>query len=177
MGRPSVREERRRAIIGAYARVLATHGRAGASIARVADEVGVAPGLIHHHFENKRDLEAALLEVLIAAFHGRIGGQDLFAYADAALALGSTSDLVAARAWVGLFAAALSDPLLFEKMRRLLDSEIASICRRSRARLPVADASAVLAFIIGALVFGAFAPRKAAGFAAPAMRRLLKALG
>jgi hypothetical protein len=33
-----------------------------------------------------------------------------------------------------------------------------------------------LTFVIGALVFGAFAPRKTAGFAAPALRRMARAL-
>jgi hypothetical protein len=35
----------------------------------------------------------------------------------------------------------------------------------------------VLAFIVGALVMGAFAPGKTAGFAAPSLRRLVAALG
>ena len=38
------------------------------------------------------------------------------------------------------------------------------------------DSGAVLAFIVGALVFGAFAPRKTAGFAAPSLRALAAAL-
>jgi hypothetical protein len=32
------------------------------------------------------------------------------------------------------------------------------------------------AFVVGALVFGAFAPRKAAGFAAPSLRKMLRGL-
>ena len=100
----------------------------------------------------------------------------LEACADAALALDETSDVVAARAWVGLFAEALSDSLLFEKMRRLLDTEVASLERRSEGAFAAKDASALLAFILGSLVFGAFAPKKAAGFAAPAARKLVRAL-
>jgi hypothetical protein len=34
----------------------------------------------------------------------------------------------------------------------------------------------VLAFVVGSLVVGAFAPRKTAGFAAPGLRKLLEAL-
>jgi hypothetical protein len=34
----------------------------------------------------------------------------------------------------------------------------------------------VLAFVIGALMLGAFAPRKAAGFAAPALRTFVRAI-
>ncbi len=182
MGRPSKREARRRELTLAFARVLAAHGQAGASIAAVAEEAGVAPGLVHHHFASKQDLYGSLLELLIGGFHQRIaaraGGADssLADYTDAALALDASADLVAARAWTGLFAEALSDRLLFEKVRRLLDTEVAVVERRGRGRLTAQDASAVLAYIIGALVFGAFAPRKAAGFAAPAARKLLAGL-
>lgn len=68
MGRPSNREARRAEILGAFARVLADHGYAGATIAAVAVEADVAPGLIHHHFRNKQDLLTSLLDNLISAF-------------------------------------------------------------------------------------------------------------
>jgi len=42
-----------------------------------------------------------------------------------------------------------------------------------RGELSTGDASAVVAFVVGSLVFGAFAPRKAAGFAAPTLKRVL----
>jgi hypothetical protein len=58
----------------------------------------------------------------------------------------------------------------------MLDSEVAALERRSRGALSEKQASAVLAFVIGALVFGAFAPRKVAGFAAPSLRVFLKAM-
>jgi hypothetical protein len=48
--------------------------------------------------------------------------------------------------------------------------------RRSQGSLSTADASAVVAFVVGALVFGAFAPRKTAGFAAPSLRKMLRGL-
>jgi hypothetical protein len=59
----------------------------------------------------------------------------------------------------------------------LVDSEIEVIRRRSGDRLSLQDAGAVLAFIIGALVLGAFAPRKTAGFAGPALEKLIAAVG
>jgi hypothetical protein len=65
---------------------------------------------------------------------------------------------------------------LFAQIRRLVDAEIEVIRRRSGHRLSPADAGAVLAFIVGALVLGAFAPRKTAGFAAPALQKLIRAL-
>jgi TetR/AcrR family transcriptional repressor of bet genes len=181
MGRPSLRSQRRAELAAAFARVLATHGSGGATIAAVAEEAGIAPGLVHHYFSDKQDLYVALVDGLMAGFRrqrapARDARDPVVAYADAALALDERADLVAARAWVGVLAEALSDPLLFDKLRRLLDAEVLHIEQRARGTLSTADASAVLAFIIGALVFGAFAPRKTAGFAAPSLRRMLAGL-
>jgi TetR/AcrR family transcriptional repressor of bet genes len=181
MGRPSVRAERRAQILEAFARVLAAHGYAGATIAAVAEEAGVARGLVHHHFTGKADLLASLLEDLMARFRRRTrelqaGADPLAAYAAAAVRLDATADAVAARCWVGVLAEAVRDPVLFVQVRRLLDSEIEVIRRRSGNRCSPQDAGAVLALIIGALVFGAFAPRKTAGFAAPALQRLIESV-
>jgi TetR/AcrR family transcriptional regulator, transcriptional repressor of bet genes len=72
MGRPSNRDARRAQIVAAFARVLAAHGYAGATVAAIAAEAGVAPGLVHHHFENKDELLGALLRTLVAAFRERV---------------------------------------------------------------------------------------------------------
>ena len=84
---------------------------------------------------------------------------------------------VAAKCWVGVFAEAVRDPTLFLQVRTLIDSEISSIEQRARGRLTSVEAGSVLAFIIGALVLGAFAPRKTAGFAAPGLRKLIASFG
>jgi TetR/AcrR family transcriptional regulator, transcriptional repressor of bet genes len=180
MGRPSNREQRREEIVGAFERVLAAHGYAGATIAAVAIEAGVAPGLIHHHFENKEELLGALLRELLGRFRQRVAheqsGDKLIAYVEGALRLDERADVTAARCWVGVFAEAVRNPVLFKQMRRLIDGEIAAIEQRSGHTLSAHDAGAVLAFIIGALVLGAFAPQKTAGFAAPALRSFVAAL-
>jgi TetR/AcrR family transcriptional repressor of bet genes len=180
MGRSSLRTQRRTEIARAFARTLAAHGAGGATIAAVAASAGVAPGLVHHHFESKQDLYGALLDELLATFRRRLdavpAGDPIDAYVTAALALGDGSDTVTARAWVGLFAEALTEPTLFARMRRILDGEVARVERRSAGALGEADCSAIVAFVLGALVFGAFAPRKAAGFAAPSLRRMIGGL-
>ncbi len=104
------------------------------------------------------------------------GADPLSAYAAAAVRLDATVDTVAARCWVGVLAEAVRDPTLFGQVRRMVDSEINIICQRSSKRLSAQDASAVLAFVFGALVLGAFAPRKTAGFAGPALQTLIDAL-
>ncbi|MEM7437603.1 MAG: TetR family transcriptional regulator C-terminal domain-containing protein, partial [Myxococcota bacterium] len=100
----------------------------------------------------------------------------LSAYVDGALKLDERADVGAARCWVGIFAEAVRNPTLFAQLRRLLDTEIAHIQTRSNQRLDDHEAGAVLAFIVGALVLGAFAPRKTAGFAAPSLHRFIEAL-
>ena len=181
MGRPSNREQRRREILAAFARVLADHGYAGATIAAVAAEAGLAPGLVHHHFESKAELVSGLLQDLVSRFRERVRRYEtdedrLLAYVDGALALDEQADHIAAKCWVGVFAEAVRDPVLFAQMRRLIDTEIGGIQERSRGRFTADDAGSVLAFVIGALVLGAFAPRKTAGFAAPGLRKMIAAM-
>lgn len=181
MGRPSNRSERRAQILRAFATVLADHGYAGATVVAVATEAGVAPGLMHHHFKNKQEMLEALLRHLVAGFRARVHAYEeredrLLAYADGALKLDARADVTAARCWVGLFAEAVRNPGLFRQVRGLIDAEIGTIRHRSGGRLSDRDAGAVLAFIIGALVVGAFAPKKTAGFAAPGLRKLIGAL-
>ncbi|RMG19039.1 MAG: TetR family transcriptional regulator [Deltaproteobacteria bacterium] len=182
MGRPSMREKRRREILDAFARVLASRGYAGATVAAVATEAGIAPGLIHHYFESKAELLSSLLRELLVRFRSRVAhyeereGDALRAYVDGALKLDARADRLAARCWVGILAEAVRDPAFFAQIRRLLDTEIQSIIRRSGNALSDREASGVLAFVIGSLVLGAFAPRKTAGFAAPILLRMVAAM-
>jgi TetR/AcrR family transcriptional regulator, transcriptional repressor of bet genes len=181
MGRRSLRQERRAELVTAFARVLARHGFAGATVAAVASEAGVSPSIVHHYFTDKGELLAALVAELLARFRRRTRTFEaetdpLAAYIFAALALDGTADVVAARCWVGVFAEAIREPGLFDQVRRLLDTEVQAIRRRSSGALSEQDSAAVLAFVVGSLVFGAFAPRKTAGFAAPSLQRLIQAL-
>lgn len=182
MGRRSQRQERRAQITQAFAKVLADHGYAGATITAVADEADLSPGLLHHHFKNKQEMLDELLTILIATFRQRLvetrtdQTDPLKTYTDAALALDSRSDTVAAKCWVGLFAEALRQPALFLRVKKHLSSEIDALVRDSGGAIDEGEASAILAFVLGSLVFGAFAPRKAAGFAAPSARVLIDAL-
>jgi TetR/AcrR family transcriptional repressor of bet genes len=181
MARPSVREQRRAELTSAFARVLADHGYAGATIAAVADEAGVAPGLVHHHFADKRDLLDSLLSMLAQRFRERTRGREpgrdpLAAYIAAAVALDGDEDLEAARCWVGVLAEAVRDPATFARLRRMLDGELMHIERRGEGQLDAHDSAALLAFILGSLVLGTFAPERCAGFAEPAITRFVDGL-
>ena len=83
-----------------------------------------------------------------------------------------------ARAWVGLFAEAVRSRALLEQLRRAVRSEL----RRVDAALREAGlgreeaergAAGLVAFVLGALVFGALLLRSRAGLAAPTARRLV----
>jgi TetR/AcrR family transcriptional repressor of bet genes len=72
MSRPSNTEERRGQIVRALSRVMATHGYAGASVARIAEAAGLTPGLIHYHFASKQEILLALIEGVTSAARRRI---------------------------------------------------------------------------------------------------------
>jgi TetR/AcrR family transcriptional repressor of bet genes len=181
MGRISVRRQKRAEIVDAFARVLAKHGFAQSTIAAVADKAGVSPGLIHHHFRDKDDLLHELLGLLQTRLAQRIKAESpnhaaLDRFIDAALRLDARSDLVTARCWVGVFAEAIRNPGLHRRLKRLMDAQMEAIVKMGGGRLSPHDAAAILAFVIGALVFGALAPKRSAGFAAPALKRWVNLL-
>ena len=181
MGRPSRRAARRRQLVLAFAEVLADHGYAGATIARVAAQAKVAPGLVHHHFDSKEELLHCLLKTLVSGFRRRLnqieaGDDGLLAYGQAALALGPSADPTTARCWVGVFAESLRSPTLLRRVRRLIDGEVRVIQERSGRSFSSQQAGALVAFVVGALVVGAFAPKKTAGFALPGFQVLVEAL-
>jgi TetR/AcrR family transcriptional repressor of bet genes len=137
--------------------------------------------------ERRIDIVRALSEVL--ARHG-LGGATIVRVAHEAgvspgllhhhfedkdaMGLVSRAQVKEARGWSALFAEAARMPALASRVRAFVDTELVSL--RVRAGLSEHDAAAVLAFVTAALVLGAFAPKRAAGFAAPGLRALLSGL-
>jgi len=182
MGRKSKRNERRKCIVKAFAKVLSYHGYSGATIIAVADEAGLSPGLLHHHFKNKREMLFELFEMLSKDFLSRIEERagdnklDVNIYLEAALKLDFKSDSEIAKCWVGIMAEALKDKTLMNKMNRYIDSQIIKIKQISSKNIETYEASAILAYIFGSLVFGAFSPRKTSGFASQMGKVIASAL-
>ena len=181
MARPSNRTQRRRAIARALEEVLAVHGLGGATIAAVADEAGCAPGLIHHHFEDRQDLMRELVRSLMARFREQLPAtknpdEAIDAYIDAAVAIDPRRGRSAARAWVGLFAEAIQSASVLATVRSSLNTELVRLERLfvERGEAPEEakqNAAGVLAGIVGCLVLGALVPDAARGFAAPYLKR------
>jgi TetR/AcrR family transcriptional repressor of bet genes len=196
VGRPSNTEERRSQIVDGLLTIMAEEGYAHATIAKIARSAGLAPGLVHYHFESKQQILVALIERLVqgldARFQARLAeaGDDararLFAFIDAHVALGDDADPRAVGAWVvigaeavrqeevrALFSAAIERSL--ERLRALIGAYLAAEGRtkKNAARF----AAAVLAAIEGAYRLSAGAPGALpAGFAAPTIRRMIEGL-
>ena len=62
MARPRVTEERSRQILDAVEVCVARHGLEGASLQRIAEEAGLARGLLRHHVGNREALIEAMAE-------------------------------------------------------------------------------------------------------------------
>lgn len=178
MGRISLKTERRSEIILAFARVMAKHGFAGATMVGVAEEAGISPGLLHHYFRSKNEMLTELTDNLIRNFHRRIESdkdhRSCDTYIDAALKLDERADSIAAKCWVSVLAEALRDQALMEKIKKFLDTEIEIVRELSGKKLDVAESSALISYVMGCLVFGAFAPKRTSGFAAGMGKRIVK---
>lgn len=196
MARPSNTQERRKQIASALARVMAREGYDGASIALVAREAGLAPGLVHYHFERKQDILLDLLEGLVTEHAARVlarvedAGEDpgarLDAFIDAHLATGRGADPAALACWVAITAEALRQPAVAARFEAgvqvLLDTleQLVAACARARG-LRAFDARAaavgIFAAIQGYYVMAAVArPLVPRGTAAAATRRMAEGL-
>jgi TetR/AcrR family transcriptional repressor of bet genes len=196
MGRPSNRKERRAQIASALGRVMARQGYAQATIAAVAKEASLAPGLIHYHFEDKQAILVALVGELAGRLETRTaarlaGASDaprarLHALVDAHVGLGDDADPSAVAAWVIVAAEAVRQP----EVRALYAKAISSTQRRMELLLRAAlradgrstRRSKELAAAITSAIEGAFLVHAAApgvlpsGYAAPALHVLIDAL-
>jgi TetR/AcrR family transcriptional regulator, transcriptional repressor of bet genes len=119
MGRPSNATVRRSQISTALLRVMATDGYGGATVASVAAEAGLAPGLIHYHFASKQEILLAAIGQLSGYLRQRYAERAttaatpaarLRAFVDARLAKGEGADAEAVAAWVVIAAEAVRQP-------------------------------------------------------------------
>ena len=66
-------EATKRDLIGVARKLFAEHGYAGTSLDDVVTEAGVTKGALYHHFENKRELFAAVAEQVEADLTASLG--------------------------------------------------------------------------------------------------------
>ena len=179
-------------------RVLARDGYAGATVAAVAREAGLAQGLVHYHFASKSELLAAAIAQLSerlaqrveqgALRDGRAASPraDLHALLAAHVGLGPGADAAAVGAWVAIGAEAMRSPEVREVYERELAAQITRVrglVRRAltgEGRPPRRAATitlAIVASIEGMYRIGVGAPAAIiAGSGAATVRRLVDAL-
>jgi TetR/AcrR family transcriptional regulator, transcriptional repressor of bet genes len=196
MARRTNTAERRLQITMALLRVMAHKGYERASVAEVAQEAGLTPGLVHYHFKSKLEILLSLFDALVARQQARLerrlaeaGPEPLAAveaFLDCHLALGPDRDPEALACWIAMSGEALRERAVGERLesalRRLADRLQVLLGRgvetgAFRCADPAAAAGALLATIQGYYVLSATAhsviPR---GSAAPAARRMAAGL-
>ena len=197
MGRPSNTGRRREELVGGLLRVMASRGYGGATIAEIAREAGLPPGIVHYHFESKKAILVAVLDRLSRVIRERYRRRAaragltetrgrLFAWIDAHVALGADADPKAMACWVAIGAEALRDPLVRSEMekvlleeRRMVETLVRAALRAERrtARAARSIAGALLAAVQGAFQLGCTAPAAVApGSMAPLLRRMAAGL-
>jgi TetR/AcrR family transcriptional repressor of bet genes len=196
VGRPSNTEARRAQIVDAFMSVMARTGYEHATVAAIAREARLLPGLIHYHFENKHEILIALLEGLVERRNRRLAarlataGTDprarLFAFIDAHVALGSDADPRAVAAWVVVGAEAVRQPEVralyrdalaaaLDEVREIIHACLATEGRTTRHAGRIS--AAVISAIEGAYLLHASAPGLLPeGYAAPTLRRMVEGL-
>lgn len=163
-------ELRRQQIVDGLLRTLAAQGYAGATVQAIAAASGLAPGLIHYHFHDKREILVALVDQLASyasrRFESRVAlastaRERVRAYIDARLAYGSDANPDAVAAWVMIGAEAVRDPDVREVYQRALGQEMVLVRKLLRAYLVESDkrvhkldafAAGLLAFVEGVFV-------------------------
>lgn len=111
--------ERRVEIVDAMLRVLADQGWAKATIARVAREAGLTPGLLHYHFQSKQEILVELVHRIETEHESRIRRlsmqattptQRVQAMVLAYLKAGDEADASAVATWVIIVSEAIRQP-------------------------------------------------------------------
>jgi TetR/AcrR family transcriptional repressor of bet genes len=134
MPRQSNTEERRAAIVKALLAAIGEHGYEKATVQVIARHAGLAPGLIHYHFESKRAILVELMKTMrqfaalrYAQLVQAAGTPDdrLLAYLHSRLGKGKGGNPEAVSAWVMIGAEAVRDAEVRELFSAIIAEEIA----------------------------------------------------
>jgi TetR/AcrR family transcriptional repressor of bet genes len=137
-------EVRRQEIVEGLLHVMASQGYAGATVQAIAKAAGLAPGLIHYHFHDKREILVALVEQLAGYASQRYASREtkakdarerLTAYIEARLGYGDDANPDAVVAWVMIGAEAVRDPDVREVYQRAVTAEMTLLRKLLRACL------------------------------------------
>jgi len=166
------RGDRRERLLDAMEAVLAERGYAGATVKRVAARAGLAPGLVHYYFGRKLDLQLAVVQRVRRVLAQRLTERpdSLDGVIDACLAL--PGDPATVRCAVVLSAESLREP----EVRAAWSQVLRWLRARFEAHVVPADASALVAAVVGSWQLGSLGVPPPRGSAADAVKRLAATL-
>ena len=185
---------RRDQIVAALGRLMAERGYEGATVGEIARSAGLAPGLVHYHFRDKRAILLQLIETLASRALVR---ETLFVerakstprarvvgFVDAYLARGTDADPNAVACWVFISAEAVRDPAVRDAFQRVVEGALGRLRRLVRNALPdatdldvAAASAAIFAAVQGYFLLSVSAPRTIPpSSAAATVRRMLDGL-
>ncbi len=193
MSRRPNSEQRRGEIVSALLAVMAEHGYEKATIQLIAQQAGLAPGLLHYHFKTKAEILLALVGTLAELSQQRYHGfaaaatsaeEKLLAYINARLGKGPGADASAVAAWVMIGAEAIRQPEVRQVYQQALSAEMALVqsllsgCLKERGK-QVKNvkrlAATLLALMEGAFQLASAAPDvMPAGYAASTAMQLMQ---
>jgi AcrR family transcriptional regulator len=129
----STKPDTRERILQAAFTVLSRQGYENTSIKDIAEEAGVAQGLVHYHYKSKQQLVLSVLEfvckkVELGAVEGEAGA--IRAFEDTKATLKESRD--ANSLYVGLIGVGLHDALVGAGVREFIRSERAHIAELAR---------------------------------------------
>ena len=168
MARKPNTEQRREQIVSGLLAAIGEHGYDKATIQTIAQQAGLAPGLIHYHFTNKEEILLELVKSLAAFARQRYerlaasatsADERVKAYIDAHLALGAGADAQTVAAWVVIGAEAIRQPQVRSMYQDTVAAELALLTAllhddlqaRGKSTACAANlASALLVFMEGA---------------------------
>jgi TetR/AcrR family transcriptional repressor of bet genes len=115
---------------------MSRHGYEKATIQLIAQEAGLAPGLLHYHFKTKAEMLLELVKAMAdraqvrydtLASAAQTPNQHLRAYITARLGLGDGADASAVAAWIVIGAEAVRQPEVREVYQQAAQTELALI--------------------------------------------------
>jgi TetR/AcrR family transcriptional repressor of bet genes len=188
MGRPSNTDARRAQIVGAMVAVMGERGYQGASVAEIARRAGLAPGLVHYHFRDKRAVLLALIDELGeratrragAGLGASSGSERLDAVLDAFLGLGASADPAEVACWAAAAVEATGDEIVraaYARVVRGLIDLFEDLVRGVDPGATRGEAAALVAGLQGYFLLASAAPGEIPrGTAAAAMKRMATGL-
>lgn len=130
MPRPTNTTDRRAQIADALITVMSRQGYDGASVNDVARKAGLAPGLVHYHFDSKLDILveavrtiAARHDVVLDSALARVRGtevRELVVFIEVHLGLGAHADPELLACWVLVIAEALREKRIRSEVETVL---------------------------------------------------------